>query len=803
MGRKPDPALAMAMLLRELMTSAGLSVRDVERESRKPRSRAGRDPGWLSKSTVSELTRQEKPRCPSREQFEIFVDTCLSYARAHLRSLPIHLRDADLLDRRYVELTAQRSRRLEATPPQKPSTSIIPRQLPGTTAWFVGRGEELAKLSRLLDERNNRSPAAVISTISGSPGVGKTALAIQWAHTIQDRFPGGTLYVDLRGYDQGSPITAERVLDEFLRALDVPAEYIPTGLDALVARYRSEVAKRHLLVVLDNAASVGQVRPLLPASSGSMAIVTSRSRLSALMVREGAYPIGVDRFSADEAMELLRRTVGESRVAAEEDAAAGVIRLCAYLPLALRIAAARIATRPYNTLTELAVELECQHDRLNVLETRDVDDASGSVRTVFSWSYHGLTNENARMFRFLALHPGSEISTQVAGALVGLSSEQARKQLECLMTAHLVEEISKDRYRFHDLLRCYAQELLTSKGVLNKDAAQDQSLAEQRVLAWYLHSADAADRLLIPHRTYRVPLDPVPSNCLPQTFADSHDARRWSEVERTNFLAVTRRASNTGQYDIAWKLPAALWSLCFLGAHSTYWISLLDLALSAVRKTGDRSGEAWILYSLGIAYRDQRQFDWAIGHLQDALTLWHSVGYSWGQLAAQHKLGDTYARQKRWGEAIEYLRQSLAGTEAVGDRWGRGHVLNTLGHIYRNTGRYEDALQHLDEALTIFRYVRPDRRGEGGVLSNLGDVYRCLKRYDDAIEYYGQALAASREAGHRYAEAQTLYHLGESQRELGHTDSAYKSLSDALDMFDELSDPRAEEVRNQLRAFDP
>jgi tetratricopeptide (TPR) repeat protein len=801
MGRKPDLGLAVSTLLRELMTCAGLStVRDVERESRKPRSRAGRAPGCLSKSTVSELTRREKPRWPTREQFEIFVDTCLGYARAHARSLPIHLRNANLLDRRYVELTAQRSRRLAVTPPQRPSTSTVPRQLPGATSRFVGRAEELAKLSRLLDERSNSSPAAVISTISGSPGVGKTALAIHWAHTIQDQFPDGTLYVDLRGYDRVSPMATERVLDEFLRTLDVPAECIPTGLDALVARYRSAVDGRRVLVVLDNAASAGQVRPLLPASPGCMAIVTSRSQLSALTVREGAHSIVVDLLSAAEAIELLRRIVGEGRIAAEHDSAAKVFRLCAGLPLALRIAAARITTRPHSTLTELAAELAVQHNRLNVLDT---DDETASVRTVFSWSYRGLTDETARLFRLLALHPGPKVSTQATAALVGLSLEQARKQLHSLTKAHLVEEIGKDRYRFHDLLCCYAQELLTDKGTESEDAAQDQSQAERRVLAWYLHSADAADRFITPNRAYRAPLDSVPPGCLPQVFADHHEAIRWSEAELTNLLAATRRASDTGQYDTAWKLPAALWGLCYLGAHSTDWITLLDLALPAVRQTGERSGEAWTLHSLGLAHRDQRQLSQAINYFQNALALWRSIGHRSGEAAVLRKLGDAYARQEQWDEAIDLVRQSLAITQAIGEHWGSGYALSTLGEIYRNAGQFDNALCCLREALIIVRDTHHDWRGEGHVLSNLGDVYQCQQRHDDAIDHYLQALVASREAGHRYVEVQTLYHLGISYFEAGKFDAAYQSLHEAMTIFEKLGDPRAEEVRNRLRSLEP
>jgi tetratricopeptide (TPR) repeat protein len=328
------------------------------------------------------------------------------------------------------------------------------------------------------------------------------------------------------------------------------------------------------------------------------------------------------------------------------------------------------------------------------------------------------------------------------------------------------------------------------------DTAQNQCQAEHRVLAWYLHSADAADRVLTPHRAYRAPLDPVPPSCLPQVFTDRHEALRWSEAELVNLVAATRRASDTGKHDTAWKLPAVLWSVCYLGAHSTEWISLCEFALPAVRQTGERSGEGWILYSLGIAHRDNRQIDKSIGHFQNAVALWRSIGYRWGEAAALHKLGDTYARQQRWDEAINLLEQSLIISQELGERWGTGYVLKSLGDIYGKIYRHDDALRCLHEALPIFRDTHPDPRGVGGVLSSLGDVYRCQQRHDDAIEYYRQALAASREVGHRYAEAQTLHHLGETQ-----IDAACQSLHKALDIFEKLEDPRTEEIKNRLRSL--
>jgi NB-ARC domain len=389
-----------------------------------------------------------------------------------------------------------------------------PRQLPADVTFFTGRDAELAKLDALLD---HGTPAAVvISAIAGTAGMGKTSLAVHWAYRVRERFPDGELYVNLRGYDPGPPVTPEQALDGFLRALDVPAEKIPHDVDAQAGLYRSLLAGRRMVVVLDNAASPDQVRPLLPGSPPCVVVVTSRSRLSGLIAREGAYRLTLDVLPAEDAVTLLRHAIGADRVDAEPGAAAEVARHCGYLPLALRIAAERAAARAHLRLADLAEELAVEHDRLDLL-TADDDEITG-VRAVFSWSYRTLAPETARAFRLLGRHPGPDVGVASAAALTGSTTTSVRRQLDALTSAHLVTETRRDRYQFHDLLRAYA----TERASLD-ESPDENTHTIRRVLEWYLHTAHAALYVLYPQHP-EIPLDPLRVDCQPLTFTHRDQA---------------------------------------------------------------------------------------------------------------------------------------------------------------------------------------------------------------------------------------------------------------------------------------
>ena len=675
-----------------------------------------------------------------------------------------------------------------------PETAMaIPRQLPAAIPNLIGRATELVTLTRILDEPAERSVAVVISAIAGTAGVGKTALAVHWAHQARDRFPDGQLYVNLRGYDPGPPMTPDQALDGFLRALDVPVGKIPASVAEQAALYRSLLDGRRVLVILDNANTSEQVRPLLPGSPDCLTVVTSRSRLSGLVVRDGAHRMCLDPLPLAEAIVLLRQIIGAARVDVELNAAAELARQCAYLPLALRIAAERVASHPCSTLADLTEELANERDRLDMLVTGD-DDIT-AVRMVLSWSYQALPPETARVFRLLGLHVGPDISVPATAALAGTTTAQARQLLDRLTGEHLLEETGRDRYRFHDLLRVYAAERAATE-----ETAHERDNAMHRLLAWYLHTADAAGRVLTPQWRY-VPLDSPEADSLPLAFTTFHQALEWCEAERANLVAATRHAAECDQHIIAWKLPAVLWDFFRLRGHWTDWITTHEIGLAATRYLRDRHGEAWIANNLGDGYRGLKRFDEAIDHLQQALVAWRELDDRWGEGWTLYNLGTVYRSMGRFEEALEHYRQALARGREMGKQWGEAWALHSLATTYRGLGRSEEAFDHYHQALIVRREIN-DRDGEGWTLRSLAITYRGLGRSEEAFDHYHQALIVYREINDRWGEGWTLYNIGEILHETDRLAAARVSWHQALAIFEELGDPQAVEVRARLEALD-
>jgi DNA-binding SARP family transcriptional activator len=418
-----------------------------------------------------------------------------------------------------------------------PAAHVIPRQLPPDVSHFTGRAAELDRLDALLGTSGTGMPATVVITaINGTPGVGKTSLAIRWAHQMASRFPDGQLYASLRGHAAVGPADPLNVLARFLRDLGIAPGRIPGDLDEAAALYRSLLDGRRVLIVLDNAASSGQVRPLLPGAPDCAVIVTSRSRLPGLGARDGAAQVTLAPFLPDEAAMLLRRILGAQRADAEPSAVAAIATKCAFLPLALRIAAERAIARPRQTLAALAAQLAAARDRLDVLAADD--DPATSVRTVFSWSYQALPAGTARMFRLLGLHPGPDIAIPAAAALAATGTAEAQRLLEALVGVHLLEEATAGRYRFHDLLRAYAAERAATD-----ESPADRAAAHRRVLTWYLHTADTAGGLLAPGRR-RVPLDPPSPQCRPLALTGYEQALEWCDAEHAGVVACVRSAGS-------------------------------------------------------------------------------------------------------------------------------------------------------------------------------------------------------------------------------------------------------------------
>jgi tetratricopeptide (TPR) repeat protein len=660
-----------------------------------------------------------------------------------------------------------------------PTPPPVPRQLPVDAAHFTGRSSALAE----LDAQHLRGACVLIT---GPAGVGKTALAVRWSHARRDRFPDGDLYVDLHGYDLGTPAPLEQVFERLLRALGVASDAMPSDVESQATLYRSLLADRKALVVLDNATSADQLLTLLPGSPTCFVVVTSRHRLSPLLVRTGAARVTLDPLPSEEALSLLRVVIGASRVDGEPGVAAELARQCAHLPLALRIVADRAATHPYRTLAELAGELVVERDRLDVL-TAD-DDESTAVRAVFSWSYQALPAPVSRLFRLLGLHPGSDLSTAAAAALVGLPVPSTARLLDALAGVHLLQETGRDRYRCHDLLRVYAAERAQVE-----ESEAERTAAVRRVLDWYLRTANAADHLFNPLRRH-VPLEPGGTHLdLPNHSA----AVAWCEAERANLVAATRRAAELGHHDIAWRLPIALWGYFTLRTPWIDWVATYRTGLESARLLGDRRAEAWLLGGLGIAYRDLRRYPDALDSYDRAVTLAREVGDRYGEGWTLGSKGVALWELKRFDEALRCSGEALAVFRDLGDRYGEGQALCCFGEACRGLRRYDEALDYFLRSLRLRQEIH-DRGGEAQTTHSLGDAYRDLGRLPEALDTYLAALAIWAETGDRWGEARTLTNLGDVLRHQGRAGDARAAWERSLAICDALGSPKAVEIRARL-----
>jgi DNA-binding SARP family transcriptional activator len=665
---------------------------------------------------------------------------------------------------------------------------MVPQQLPQDVPGFTGRDDELAQLDGVLLRNGIRT--AAIASVAGTAGVGKTALAVHWAHRVRDDFPDGSLFVDLRGFNPtAQPAQPDEVLERFLRALDVPPAVIPATLEERAALYRTQLSRRRMLIVLDNAASSEQVRWLLPGSASCPVVITSRSRLAGLVARDGARRIPLGLLSQAEAVALLRQVVMPARVDAEPAAAARLTKLCANLPLALRLAGERVSARPHLKLTDLIKELANEYDRLNLLTATD-DDAT-AVRAAFSWSYRALGPDAARTFRLLGLHPGPDLSLEAVSALTGAGAQRARTLLHTLTDGHLLQETSHDRYQLHDLLRAYALDRAHAD-----EPAEERAAAVRRLLDWYQHTADAADRVLMPQRLH-VPLDPPEPAVHPSELPSPAAALAWCEGERLNLVAVTRFAAESGRHDVAWKIPCSLWSYFSVRSRWSDWFTTHDIGITAARRGGDRYGESLLLTSVANAYSAVGQYDEALRRFDRAIAISRQIGESWVEAAARTLLGITHRERWQLSEARENCEEALRLFRANSDAWGTAWALYTLGEVCVGLRQDVQALDHTTMALSLFEGIH-DQWGRGRALSLIGQINRNLQRFDEATGYCHQAIVAAREIGNRLGEALALYTLGKVQCDTRRTDAARASWQKALVIFEELGTPQADKVRSRL-----
>jgi DNA-binding SARP family transcriptional activator/Tfp pilus assembly protein PilF len=663
---------------------------------------------------------------------------------------------------------------------------VLPRQLPAGVTRFTGRSEELTILTELLDGLDEPGGAVVVAAISGTAGVGKTVLAVRWAHHVAHRFPDGQLYVNLRGFDpSGTPMTPAEAIRGFLDAFGVPPDRIPFGVDAQAGLYRSVLADRKILVLLDNARDAEQVRPLLPGGTGCLVLVTSRNRLPNLDV--GARLLHLDLPSAVDARELLAQHLGARRVAAEPEAVAELIDRCARLPLALRaVAAVAAASHPAMPLADLVSQLRDLGRRLDALEGGGPTD---SVRTALCWSYRQLSEPAARMFRLLANHPGPDITLPAAASLAATTVAQVRAALVELVTGNLLTEHAPSRFGWHDLMRAYAVECA-------QDDAEDNQLARRRLLDHYLHTAAPASLLINRARDMLSP-QPAAPGVRPEQVTSREAAFAWYEAEHAVLLGLVSQAADHGFEGHAWRLAWNILDFLNMRGHWQDWMSTQRIALAAAERIGARDGQAHAHQTLGRAHTLQREHARASAHLYRAVELFESLG-DLTSLARTHRcLSDLFEQQDRYEDALEHAERALALHRRTGEAKGIASALNSVGWYHAKLGNYQQSLENCTQALPLHREVG-NPGGESATLDSLGYVYHRLGDHPRALASYRQALALRRKIGRRYYEGATLDRIGDIQAAMGDTEAAHESWQGALDVFTELHHHNADILAAKL-----
>ena len=657
----------------------------------------------------------------------------------------------------------------------------LPRQLPPAVAAFTGRTAELQVLTKILDGTGTPG-TVVISAIGGTAGVGKTALAIQWAHQVRDRFPDGQLYVNLRGYDPDRPTPPADALAGFLSALGVGGQDIPPEEDERAARYRSLLAGRRVLVVLDNAGSADQARPLLPGSPACAVVVTSRDSLAGLVARDGAARVELDLLPLPDAVRLLRDLIGD-RAATDPGATKALAERCCRLPLALRIAAELAIGQPHAPLADLANELAGQEERLDLLDAGG--DPRTAVRAVFSWSYQHLDDGTARAFRLAGLHPAADFDPYAVAALTGSDLSQAQRTLNVLAKAHLVQLVGPGRYAMHDLLRAYAAELAESH-----DGNSGQHAALSRLFDHYLSTAGAATDRLYPaerHSRPRVHQAHTPAPPLP----DAAVARAWLDDQRTTLTPVTQHAAAHGWPGHATRLSATLRFYFVYHGHYPEATLIHTSARLAARELGDRAAEGSAVNALGIVDAYQGRYSQATERFLTARDLFREAGDPVGEGHALAYLGAMHQQMGRYQQAISFYEPALRLWRETFDRFGEAVTLRNLGYLMCLQGRYQQATRLLRQSISICRETG-DKRHECSALVALGEIASLRGKYREAEDLLRQSLTMSRTAGYRQDEAWALIRIGGLRWRQGRLGEAADHLREALAMCQKLGDRATE-----------
>jgi DNA-binding SARP family transcriptional activator/predicted negative regulator of RcsB-dependent stress response len=646
----------------------------------------------------------------------------------------------------------------------------VPAQLPADVHGFRGRTVQLAELDAVA-RRDEDDTGARIAVLSGTAGVGKTALAVHWAQRARAAFPDGQLYVDLRGYGTVRPVEPGDALSGFLRALGVDGAAIPAEQDERAAKFRTALTGRRMVLLLDNAGSVGQVRPLLPGSASCLVLVTSRDALPGLVARDGARRVLVDLLTDAEAHDLLRTLIGR-RADAEPAAAAALIGYSARLPLALRLVAELALSRPGERLAALETELADERRRLDLLDGGG--DPLTAVRAVFSWSYRHLPADAARVFRLCGLHPGRDLTPAAIAALADVALPEAERLTGTLVRAHLAQQTGVDRVQLHDLLRVYAAELAEAD-----PAASDE--AQERLFDFYVRSAAQAMDVVLPQERHLRPQVPDPD-------VKVLDAPAWLEAERRNLLAVAAHATRHGRPEHLRLLSGILWHHLDVGGYHEEALVLHTHASVLARDAGDRAAEADPLTLIALGHWRVGRSREALRYLEEALVIVRETGNRGTEIHVLNTLGLVCRALGRFAEAIGYTTEALALARKAGDRTSEGLVLVVLGCACRGIGRYGEAIGCFDEALDLARETA-DRTSEGYALVNRGDAVAAVGRHDEAARSLAEGLAHFHAMGVRVSEGYALGILGGVEHARGRYPEAEAHLERALEIAQETGSP--------------
>ncbi len=762
-------------------------LRLLREQSGGPSVRALANRVGLGKSQVAAIFAGRISRPPQWPVLRELVAGCYRYAREHdrLHALSITGGLDEYWRRRHALVEHAALTRSAPGFPALPSASTIPRELPPAVPHFVGREAELAALTRAAALTDDGCGPLLIT---GTAGVGKTALALAWAHRMAAEFPDGQLFVCLRGFDPGrramTPTEAVRIL---LAGLDLPTAALPVGLDARLGRYRSLLAGRRVLVVLDDARDAEQVRPLLPGSSTARVVVTSRAELTGLVAIDGGHPLALTALPERDAYRLLARRLGAPRVDAEPAAAHRLVEVSGRLPIALTALAARAATRPGFPLAAIVEDAD------RVLRAgagaAPVGSAGGGVWAVFDGSYHALSDPAARLFRLLGVHPGPDLDGDAAAGLAAAGARETGAWLAELAEANMVTEPEPGRYGLHDLWRAYTRDLAGAM------SASESAAARRRCLDHYLHTAVRAALLVNPART-PIGLDQPVDGVVVTPLTDREHALAWFAAEREVLLAVIGSAVGVADAH-AWRLAWAVADFLEMRGYHDDWRAAQRDAVRAARRLDEPVTLARMLVILGNAELRAQRPEHASEPLQEALELFRTSGEAAWQARTEHTIGHLWERQGRHAEALGCARRALLLYRAAGDPEGIARAHNALGWCQARLGRYHLAVRQCEQALTAYRAIG-DRNGLAATLDSLGYAHLGMGSHEPAVRCYHEALDLVRELGDRVNEAVTWTHLGDAHDAAGATAAAREAWRHALTIQDELGLADAADVRARL-----